>query len=89
METRDVKPSVRTLGSAVFVALPLLFLSLDAQGTGPGLEWATYLGGSGREYVTGMARTASGEIVVIGNTDRTALSKWEPDNDRFSSRLGC
>jgi len=35
----------------------------------PGLEWATYLGGSGTEEVMGMALAPGGEIVVTGWTN--------------------
>jgi hypothetical protein len=34
----------------------------------PGLEWATYLGGSGKEWILGMDRNSLGQIVVAGTT---------------------
>src|SRR5262249_61030247 len=40
----------------------------------PGLDWSTFLGGSKREEINGLALTkdGSGDMVVVGNT-------WSPD----------
>jgi hypothetical protein len=34
----------------------------------PGLEWATYLGGSGSDWILGMDRNSQGQIVLAGTT---------------------
>ena len=42
-------------------------------GDGSRLIYATYVGGSGRDLVRGLAVTARGEIYLAGNTDSDDL----------------
>ncbi|HEY3108188.1 MAG TPA: hypothetical protein VGL23_05515, partial [Chloroflexota bacterium] len=57
---------------------PRLALVID-----PGLDWATFLGGSGDETVEGLAivTDGTGDIVVAGQT-------WSPDFPRTGGNLG-
>ena len=43
----------------------------------PGLEWATFLGGSDRDEPFGMTRRANGELVVVGMTASPRLPRPE------------
>jgi hypothetical protein len=65
LESRFVLLGAKRYGFIVVGHDPRLPLVVD-----PGLDWATFLGGSGDESITGLERVpgASGDIVVAGQT---------------------